>query len=170
MKVLIKNSVELTDEIERRFWSKVIKTNYHYIWSDAPVIANDSGIEYGRLHVSSTPNVEVYAHILSWMIHHKKQVPDGMKVLHHCDLGMCVRPKHLYIGTAMDNAHDREVRGRIHHPSGEEKSQAILTWEKVRTIRQLYSDKLATQQNLADVFGVSFQLISMIVNNKRWIE
>lgn len=46
-------------------------------------------------------------------------MPKGMWVLHHCDNPWCVRPDHLYLGTAADNARDRELRwkGNRYRPS-----------------------------------------------------
>lgn len=38
-------------------------------------------------------------------------IPDGMQVLHRCDVKSCVNPNHLYAGTSQDNANDRVKRG-----------------------------------------------------------
>lgn len=42
-------------------------------------------------------------------------IPDGLWVLHHCDNAACCRPTHLYLGDAVQNARDREARGRHAH-------------------------------------------------------
>ncbi len=39
-------------------------------------------------------------------------IPEGKHILHHCDNPPCWRPEHLYAGVPLDNAHDRERRGR----------------------------------------------------------
>lgn len=41
-------------------------------------------------------------------------IPDGMHVLHKCDHPPCVRPDHLFLGTPLDNAKDRDAKGRHH--------------------------------------------------------
>jgi hypothetical protein len=52
-----------------------------------------------------------YAHRLSWHAHRGPITP-GMWVLHRCDVPACVNPAHLFLGTATDNAQDRENKGR----------------------------------------------------------
>jgi hypothetical protein len=44
-------------------------------------------------------------------------IPDGMWVLHSCDTPACYEITHLRLGTAADNAKDRDSRGR-HGASG----------------------------------------------------
>jgi hypothetical protein len=41
-------------------------------------------------------------------------IPDGMCVLHRCDVRNCVRPSHLELGTVADNAVDMAERRRGH--------------------------------------------------------
>jgi len=43
-------------------------------------------------------------------------IPEGMAVLHKCDVHSCVNPNHLYIGTSQDNANDRVKRGKGRDP------------------------------------------------------
>lgn len=39
-------------------------------------------------------------------------VPQGLLVLHHCDIRHCVNPEHLFVGTAKDNTQDMMRKGR----------------------------------------------------------
>ena len=52
------------------------------------------------------------AHRVSWQLHHGP-IPDGLWVLHHCDVGHCVRPDHLYLGTHAENVRDALKRKRF---------------------------------------------------------
>lgn len=43
---------------------------------------------------------------------HVGPIPDGLGVLHSCDNPPCAEPTHLRPGTQLDNAADRDSRGR----------------------------------------------------------
>lgn len=42
------------------------------------------------------------------------EIPSGMLVLHRCDNPPCVNPDHLFIGNALHNAQDRDMKKRGH--------------------------------------------------------
>lgn len=52
-----------------------------------------------------------YTHRVSWVIHNGA-IPPGMAVLHRCDIGECVNPEHLFLGTQTDNMKDMQEKGR----------------------------------------------------------
>jgi HNH endonuclease len=54
------------------------------------------------------------AHRLSWYINNGT-IHGRLWVLHHCDNPPCVRPEHLFLGTVLDNNHDRMAKGRFYN-------------------------------------------------------
>lgn len=81
-----------------RFWEKVNKTETCWLWT-----ASTQG-GYGQIghDIYLRP---VRAHRVSWELHYGP-IPAGLDVLHKCDNPPCVRPDHLFIGTALDNVQD----------------------------------------------------------------
>lgn len=106
---------------------------------------------------SKTNGKAVRAHRAAW-ITANGPIPDGLWVLHHCDQRDCVNPEHLFLGTLLDNNADRDRKGR---------NASKLTAEQVVAIRRRRAAG-ETQQSIADDFGVSRPLISMIASGKVW--
>jgi len=94
-------------------------------------------------------------------------IPEGLFVCHRCDNHPCVRPSHLFVGTPVDNAADRERKGRNNPPRGERVGSAKLTEAQVLEIRRLAREGL-TQRAIARQFGVSQFLVSLIIRREIW--
>lgn len=77
---------------------------------------------YGCIRVSGKT---IRAHRLSWELHNKQKIPNGLIVRHVCDNPSCVNPSHLELGTHKDNAEDCEQRGR--RVRGEDDSKSKLS-------------------------------------------
>jgi len=106
-------------------------------------------------------------HRVAWELHHGRAVPDGLVVRHSCDNPPCVNPAHLLLGTIADNNRDRDERGRQVAPQGEDHGNAKLTDEDVAMIRELLRARVS-QYRIAERFGVSQGLISLIKRGKAW--
>lgn len=95
-------------------------------------------------------------------------IPDGMVVCHRCDVGLCVEPTHLFLGSQTDNIHDMERKGRSHHPSGADHGRAKLSWDDVDVIRQRLSEGVSMRE-LARQFSVARTTIKRIKNGTGWL-
>ena len=95
------------------------------------------------------------AHRLSY-VYHRGPIPNGLLVLHKCDVKNCVKPSHLFLGTSKDNTQDAVAKGRLTGPVGVRNHHAKLDNAKVKAIRK----SNASRQALADRYGVSVSTIS----------
>jgi hypothetical protein len=103
------------------------------------------------------------AHRVAWQLY-RGEIPQGLCVLHHCDIRLCVNPNHLFLGTRSDNLRDMTEKGR--RVSGERHGMSKLTADQVKQIRESNE----TQAKIATNFGVSRSLVGFIKQNKRWKE
>jgi transposase len=119
---------------------------------------------YGRMRIGGRKASR--AHRIAWFIANGD--PGTLLVCHHCDNPSCVRPAHLFIGTALDNNRDRVSKGRSNASLGEHNGLAKLTEEQAKEIVDLYRDGGARQKDLAACFGVSQSAVQLILSGKRW--
>jgi hypothetical protein len=171
------------DSVLKRFWSYVFKTEECWLWLGA----KNQG--YGVL---SLRGKFIYAHRFSYEIQ-RGIIPEGLYVLHHCDVRACIRPDHLFLGTHLDNLRDMVAkkrhmsharlealpRGEDHwsrkYPErrarGERQGAARLTEKKVREILQRFqaaNGQHGILTRLAREFGMSRYAITCIVTRKSW--
>lgn len=92
--------------IADRFWLKVKRTRGCWIWTGS---VNAKG--YGQMSQGRRGLRPLQTHRVSWQLHYG-QIPDGLLVLHSCDNPRCVRPDHLFLGTAADNTADMVAKER----------------------------------------------------------
>lgn len=142
-----------------RFWACVQKTSGGcWLWTKG--VTRDG---YGRFKHEGTTR---RAHRVSWELTHGP-IPNDLWVLHKCDNGLCVRPDHLFLGTAKDNTQDMIQKGRRYLMRGAEHHATQFTKEAVRQIRMRVASGTA-QQAVADEFAVPVQTINGIVMGHVW--
>lgn len=144
---------------KERFWDKVEKTDTCWLWK-----SNRNKKGYGKLALGGQTRKWLFSHRVSWEIHNGP-IPDGMHVLHKCDVTNCVNPDHLFLGTNADNIADRNRKGR--QARGETNAKAKLTKDLVEFIRILHSQG-HTYAQLARRFGVTDRTIYAAVNRINW--
>lgn len=159
---------------EIRFWEKVNKTPGHGPWGDCWIwtAAKDTS---GYGHMLFGKKI-VKAHRIAWMLE-KGPIPDGLDCLHKCDVSLCVRVEHLWLGTQVDNTLDCERKGRAIHPKGDDHGCAKITEQDVLWIRSHYQHNAAGRWHDGDLlgltalskkYGVTKQAIRAIVIGKTW--
>lgn len=141
--------------IQERFWSKVQKTDTCWLWSSH---RNKHG--YGSFWYADTM---AKAHRVAYVLAYGP-IPEGLCVLHQCDVTSCVNPSHLFLGTQAENVADRQRKGRQARLKGEASGPCKITTETARKI--LHGTGL--HQDIADAHGVSRALVSAIKNRRVW--
>lgn len=91
--------------IMSRFWDKVEMIPFHPCWEWK---ASKSVNGYGKIRWEGKSQL---AHRVSWELHFGL-IPTGLQVCHSCDNRTCVRPDHLFLGTAQDNTDDMMNKSR----------------------------------------------------------
>jgi hypothetical protein len=137
-----------------KFWSRVDKTGDCWLWLGCL----DPQTKYGRVNDGrKVHNTHKFAWVVSF-----GEVPNGLHVLHTCDVRHCVRPEHLYLGTNLDNIKDMVARDR-------QTVQSSLTREDAEKMRKLYQPGERgglSQRALARMFGVNQTTVGKILRGE----
>ncbi len=188
----------IPSDVEARIWSSIEK-RLDGIWA---WLRYKKG-KPARIHIGYIP---YYINRVMWVMSERRtnpdyQIPDGMFVCHRNDVSPDLydcNPANLWLGTAFDNAIDRERKGRGNHPTGdkngkrtrpdlikwgdesharlhpermargEKNGNAKLKWPQIHEIRALYATGEYRQKELAARFGVTWYSIKGIVLRKSW--
>lgn len=144
--------------IEVSFWSQVdIRQPMDcWLWQG---MKNHDG--YGRMRHG---NARTLTHRISYALV-RGPIPEGMRVLHHCDVRDCVNPNHLFLGTQADNIRDMDAKGRRRPARGEGHGRAKLNRAQALEIRASSdSDTI-----LAAQYSVAKSLIWAIRHDRIWL-
>ena len=87
----------------KRFWARVNRTDDCWLWTGWK--------DWGGYGILTVKDKNIKAHRFSWELFFGP-IPLGLKVLHKCDVRLCVNPDHLFLGTNLDNSRDMVNKGR----------------------------------------------------------
>lgn len=156
---------------EERFWAKVDKSGECWLWKAGRFV----GPGYGAVKRNGK---QLRAHRVSWETRFGP-VPAGRFVCHSCDTPSCVRPDHLFLGTAADNMADCRAKGRIASgdrnaahahpelmPRRERHGRAKLSAATAKAIRVAY--RRGNGLVLARKYSVGSSTIYRVVKGESW--
>lgn len=152
---------------EERFWRRVRKTSGCWLFEGN----GDNGHGYHHMCRSGRDEGHVYVHRFSYEIHHGP-IPDGLEVMHSCDVRNCVNPAHLSVGTRRDNIVDmirKNRHSRVTGRRGAAHPKAKLTEADVRSIRRRFvSGRQTNARSLSVEYGVTRDQIGRIARRDQW--
>lgn len=158
---------DVIQDPSQRFWIKVQKSNNEcWLWKGAKT---SSG--YGNFMFKM--NEFKPAHRVAYELTYGP-ISDELFVCHHCDVRLCCRPDHLFLGTNGDNMQDAYNKGRMQnsiniarkHFTGTKNPKAKLIEQQVREIRQLKG--IQNAKKVAEVYHVTAKTIYSIWSNGTW--
>lgn len=133
---------------------------------------------YGQLNISKNNKKHVVlAHRYSYEAF-KGEIPDGMFVMHSCDIPTCCNPEHLSVGTHAENMADCVLKGRskVFRPrpkvigSYKAKGTYVTRPPKVSADVMLKAKSLLsngmTQKDVAKIIGISPQGLSKALQGR----
>lgn len=145
----------------KRFWDKVKKTAYCWIWTGAKTRRG-----YGCFHLyqENGKPIHTVASRYVWELLNGP-VPVGLYVLHRCDNPPCVNPDHLFVGTPKENSRDASSKGRLAGlRKGKRNASKLNEWH----IREIRKRTDMPRKVLARAFQTSYSNIGLILTGKTW--
>lgn len=137
-----------------KFTSKIAPPNNNDCWEWLASCNPITG--YGN---TQWERKRIYTHRLMWTLA-IGTIPADMYVLHKCDNPKCVNPHHLFLGTSLANAQDRESKGRGNRPHR-------FSMVEINTIRLSYQAN-SDLEKMAYSYGVSKMAIWNVVTRKTY--
>lgn len=97
-------------------------------------------------------------------------IPEGMIIMHRCDVRPCVNPGHLRLGTVLGNNRDRAAKGRSHTTTKGRVPVTECRIERAKYIRDVYTPHHPEfgAAPLGKKFGLSPTTISNIAAGRTW--
>lgn len=168
------------DLLKQKFWSKVEVAGPDECWLWIGATNRTGPLAYGYLTLGyeNTRRTTMGAHRISWEIHNSMSIPDGLMVLHRCDVPLCVNPNHHFLGDAGDNVRDCFSKGRHpgikslpagdpRRPRGKNHPKAVLNEDLVRQLRTLHAFGVPIKR-IARINDLPYQTTRKAVLKETW--
>ena len=142
-----------------RFFKYVSKTPKCWIWTGSRDSHGYGAIKrFGKTRKAARISYEMA----------NGKFPKDLLVCHRCDNPPCVNPEHLFLGTYKDNSVDAYKKGRLRGivMKGLQNWRYKLTKEKRQDLKHLYLSGKESQTSISKRFGISQQLVSLIVKTE----
>jgi len=155
-----------SEAVLEKFWGRAKRGNPNDCWEYRITRGDTYG--YGRFSMMSpdrTHSVTLMAHRISYFLAHGS-LPDNLMVCHHCDNRKCVNPKHLFLGSDLDNKQDMVSKNRQTY--GERQWMHKLTDPLVLSIRKKYYSGGVTFCEIAESIGMSYAATRAAIVGKTW--
>lgn len=136
------------------FWSNVATRAQHECWEWTGYTEDG----YGRFFFEGKMKP---AHELALTFTTGEVRADGLDTCHSCNRPICCNPAHLRFDTRQGNVDDAVEAGRNYRPPRR------FSADEVAKIRQRL-ERGATQKSLANQYGISDSMVSMIKTGKRY--
>lgn len=152
--------------VQKGFWSRMHGTYSCWLWTGATNTGGYGSVGWGG-KVYTAHRIAAW---LSGLVHTAaapKSKRDPTHVLHTCDNRRCCNPDHFFLGTYRDNMLDMYVKRRHAVYRGARHTNAKLTVEDVRRIRELAGS--VTCASLAREYEVSESTIRNVVRGKTYV-
>lgn len=152
-----------------RFWSHVNKNGPLpnradlgpcWEWTGATVNGGYGAVRWNRKTCR--------ANRVSWAISNGAD-PGELDICHHCDNPKCVRPSHLFAGTADDNLEDMRSKGRSRPAAGERSGNAKTSEADVAEMRKLRASGVSVKDIAARFHHLHPTQVGRILNGRKWI-
>lgn len=147
---------DIQDHLEKNV---IIDANDCWIWQLSTLVPPK--LPYGQVKYNGK---QYRVHNLMYRLIYG-EIPKGLNVLHECDVPQCCNPKHLFLGTVMDNSIDMMSKGRA--ACGEKNANTYLLEAQVINLLQRHADG-ARIEHLAEEYKMSPNTLKAILYGQSW--
>lgn len=140
-----------------RFWKNVQRSDGCWLW-----IGGKAGGGYGTLWYKGAA---MKVHRIMWL-EHVGTIPEGLDVLHKCDVRNCVRLDHLELGTDKENCRQMHERGRAYEPRGEQCCNTKYDDAIVHKARALYKPRVFGYRAVGEVLGIPGGSVPYLIHRR----